>query len=142
MAILDIFKGKQEKERFEKKRSTKTDSESKVEQKEASKKAPLSDKKTDKKTEEKKSEILISPRVTEKSTMVGEQNVYTFEIHRKANKIEVKREIKKLFKVDPVKVNVVNIPDKKVFMRGKYGSKKGYRKAMVYLKKGDKINEA
>lgn len=83
--------------------------------------------------------LIIRPRVTEKSTVQGESNVYTFNVDARANKTEVKRAIKALFKVTPLKVNIIAIPKKNVFIRGKKGVRGGGKKALVYLKKGDKI---
>ena len=44
-----------------------------------------------------------------------------------------------MYKVSPMKVRIVNLPAKKVFVRGKWGEKTSVKKAYVYLKKGDKI---
>lgn len=83
--------------------------------------------------------LIKNPRVTEKASFVSEQNVYTFNVERNANKTEISKAIKALYKVTPVKINIVNIPKKKVVVRGKPGSRGGGKKAMVFLKKGDKI---
>jgi large subunit ribosomal protein L23 len=80
-----------------------------------------------------------NPRVTEKASMAAEQNVYTFDISQPANKTEIKKAIFTLYKVHPVKVNVLNIPRKHIMSKGKAGVRGGGRKALVYLKKGDKI---
>lgn len=80
-----------------------------------------------------------NPRVTEKASFSAEQNVYTFEISESANKTEIKKAIFALYKVKPVKVNVLSVPKKNVMSKGKAGVKGGGRKALVYLKKGDKI---
>ncbi|HEY4496092.1 MAG TPA: 50S ribosomal protein L23 [Candidatus Paceibacterota bacterium] len=83
---------------------------------------------------------IIRPRITEKATMAAEQNsVYVFEIEKDANKKEIANAIKNLYKVSPVKINVVKIPRKQVFIRGKKGFKAGGKKAYIYLKKGEKI---
>ncbi len=79
------------------------------------------------------------PRVTEKSSVAAEQNVYYFNVVPSANKTEIKKAIFALYKVKPTKVNVLPIKSKKVFTRGKLGMKVGGKKAVVYLKKGDKI---
>jgi large subunit ribosomal protein L23 len=82
-----------------------------------------------------------SPKVTEKAGIKAEsQNVYTFEIHKEATKHNVMDAIKKIYKVTPIKVNIINLPAKKVFQRGKAGRKKSIKKALVFLKKGDKIS--
>jgi large subunit ribosomal protein L23 len=81
-----------------------------------------------------------NPKVTEKAGIKAEsQNVYTFEIHKDATKHDVVDAIKKIYKVTPIKINVINLPAKKVFTRGKVGRKKAVKKALVFLKKGDKI---
>ena len=84
-------------------------------------------------------QIIKNGRITEKASFAAEQNVYTFNISDKANKTEIKKAIFALYKVKPEKVNVLNIPKKKVMTRGKIGQKGGGRKVLVYLKKGDKI---
>ena len=83
--------------------------------------------------------IIKNPRITEKASFGAEQNVYTFDITSSANKTEIKKAIFTLFKVKPLKVNVLNIPRKKIMSKGKAGVRGGGRKAFVYLKKGDKI---
>lgn len=84
--------------------------------------------------------IIKSPKVTEKAGIKAEsQNVYTFEVHKDATKPFIADAIKKIYKVTPVKVNIINLPAKKVFTRGKAGRKKAVKKALVFLKKGDKI---
>lgn len=82
---------------------------------------------------------IVRPRITEKATQVAENNVYTFNIAPTATKTQVKEAVQKLYKVTPLKVNVVKIRARKVFVRGKRGVTAGGRKAYVYLKKGDKI---
>jgi len=84
--------------------------------------------------------ILIGPRITEKAAIASEGGAYVFNVAIDATKNEIKKEIKRIYKVDPVKVNTVNTKGKKTFIRGKHGSKKDTRKAYVYLKDGDKIN--
>lgn len=86
--------------------------------------------------------VLRTPRITEKATIVAEKNVYTFNVDPKATKSEIVKAIQALYDVTPVKVAVVNRPARKVFVRGKLGTKSGSKKAMVYLKKGDKIDFA
>ena len=83
--------------------------------------------------------ILKGPRVTEKASMAAEADVYTFEVAPGANKTEIEKAIFEIYKVKPVKVNILRIPKKTVMSRGIKGSKGGGKKALVYLKKGDKI---
>jgi len=84
-------------------------------------------------------QIIKNPRVTEKASFNAEQNVYTFDIAVNANKTEIKKAIFSLYKVKPTKVNVLSVPRKSVMSKGKIGVRGGGRKALVYLKKGDKI---
>jgi large subunit ribosomal protein L23 len=87
--------------------------------------------------------IIKKPRITEKSGLQAELlGVYTFEVTEKANKKNITKAIKELYKVTPVKVNIINLPAKAIFSRGKNGRKAGIKKAVVYLKKGDKIEFA
>ena len=71
--------------------------------------------------------------------MAQEQNVYTFDISSGANKTEIKKAIFSLYKVKPLRVNVLPVPKKNIMSKGRAGVKGGGRKALVYLKKNDKI---
>ncbi len=99
------------------------------------------EKKTKEKKEAKKelSKPIISPRVTEKASMLAEGNIYTFNVEKGATKNEVAKAIFASFKVKPVRVNILAIEKKTVRFRGRPGVRGGGRKALVYLKKGDKI---
>jgi len=83
--------------------------------------------------------VLLKPRITEKASEKAGENVYVFDVLPRANKILIKKAIKDIYKVDAVKVNILKVPSKSVFSRGKKGIKAGGKKAFVYLKEGDKI---
>lgn len=88
------------------------------------------------------SEVLIAPRITEKSAKQSEENVYAFEINARANKHQVAQAIATFYKITPVKVAIVNVPTKyaKNWKTGRTQVKKpGMKKAMVYVKKGETI---
>lgn len=138
MALFDFFKKNKEKERFLKKRSKREvpAKKSGVLQNET-KKEKNKDKQNLKFSEE--TIILKSPYITEKSVSQNEEGVYTFKIVDNANKITVKRAVEKMYNTKVDKVNIGRIPAKKIFVRGKQGKKTGYKKAVVYLKKGEKI---
>lgn len=85
-------------------------------------------------------EVIKNPRITEKATMVVEKNIYTFDVVPNATKSEIKKSVQKLFKVTPTKIAIITIRQKHIVVRGKRGLKAGGKKALVYLKKGDKIN--
>lgn len=88
------------------------------------------------------SSLIISPRLTEKASVLSSLNVYTFNVTQNATKTTLAKEIVKKYKVKPVKITVSNNPRVRVFTRGKIGYKTGFKKASVFLKKGDKINLA
>ncbi len=83
--------------------------------------------------------LILGVRVTEKAALASEKGAYTFNVAPHATKNEIKKAIKMLYGVTPMKVSVIQITKKVVFIRGKMGTKAGGKKAVVYLKKGDKI---
>jgi large subunit ribosomal protein L23 len=86
--------------------------------------------------------VIKRPRITEKATMGAEKGAYIFEVVQDATKPSIAKAIEQLYKVVPIKVNIVRTPAKKVFVRGKVGTKQAVKKAIVFLKKGDKIDLA
>ena len=80
------------------------------------------------------------PIVTEKATILSEQNKTVFNVHAGANKNSIKKSIEKLFKVTVVKVNILNQKRKKKIKQGKLSIKPGYKKAIITLKKGQSID--
>ena len=83
---------------------------------------------------------IISPFVTEKSTNLSEQNKITFKVNAKANKNNLKKNIEKIFKVNVTKVNIINKKTRVKVTRGKKVRVKGYKKAIITLKKGQNID--
>ena len=81
-----------------------------------------------------------SPIITEKATILSEQNKTVFKVHEKANKKVIKKNIEKLFKVNVVKVNIINQKTKIKMRQGKKSYKSGYKKAIITLKKGQSID--
>ena len=81
-----------------------------------------------------------NPIITEKATVLSEQNKTVFKVHKKANKKTIKKNIEKLFKVSVVKVNIINRKSKFKIKQGKKSYKSGYKKAIVTLKKGQSID--
>jgi large subunit ribosomal protein L23 len=89
--------------------------------------------------------VLVRPRVTEKASDLSEKGVYVFEINKLANKMHVRQAVERMFKVTPEKIAIVT--GKTKLMRNRNNNrveikKSGVKKAMVYLKKGDKIEIA
>ena len=81
-----------------------------------------------------------NPIITEKATILSEQNKTVFKVHKNANKKTIKKNIEKLFKVKVIKVNIVNLKSKIKLKQGKLSKKSGYKKAIVTLKKGQSID--
>ena len=77
-----------------------------------------------------------SPILTEKATVLSEQNKTIFRVHEKANKRTIKNNIEKIFKVNVIKVNIINQKKKQKMRQGRRTFKKGYKKAIITLKKG------
>lgn len=88
------------------------------------------------------SSIIVKPHMTEKAVNASDKNVYTFEIKAHATKYDVRDAVIKLFKVTPVKVNLVTRQPRTSMnrTRGRKQKVSGLRKAYVYLKKGDTID--
>ena len=80
------------------------------------------------------------PIITEKATILSEQNKTVFRVHDRANKKNIKKNIEKLFKVNVVKINIINQKTKIKMKQGKKSYKPGYKKAIVTLKKGQSID--
>ena len=91
-------------------------------------------------------QIIIEPILSEKSNIARENECkkYTFKVDPRANKLEIMKAVKEIFKVNPTDCNVMNVAGKPKFSRGKGGYLKGYtsswKKAIVTLKKGEIIN--
>jgi large subunit ribosomal protein L23 len=86
-------------------------------------------------------DVLIKPYNTEKTEKLVDKGVYTFEVNKLANKGDIKRAIETIFKVSVVKVAVMNCIGKKVTQFGRsLGTRNAWKKAVVRLKKGDKID--
>lgn len=84
--------------------------------------------------------VLKAPHLTEKSVIQKEaSNQVTFLVERDANKIEIKRAVEALFKVSVLRVNTVNTLGKHKRMGRFMGRRPNWKKAMVTLKEGDRI---
>jgi large subunit ribosomal protein L23 len=84
-------------------------------------------------------DIIIRPVITEKATELAKQNKYVFRVHKKANKDMIEKAISSIFGVTPVKVNVMIVRGKRKRVRYNYGYTASWKKAIVTLKEGDKI---
>jgi len=83
--------------------------------------------------------ILKTPQVTEKATDLVKKNQYVFKVYSRANKNEVKKAIESVYGVDVISVRVINVPAKRRRLGRQRGWRKGYKKAIVKIKAGQKI---
>jgi len=85
--------------------------------------------------------IIRRPIITEKSTALkDEHNQVVFEVHRKANKPEIKKAVEKLFKVTVLNVHTQNRLGKRKRLGRTLGRRKHWKKAIVTLKEGQRVN--
>jgi len=150
MGFFDRFKkSKEEKKQVMQKKETKVEKkkEATTLKPKAEGSAPvLFKEKKETKTARKKSDdtknayrVLISPVVTEKATTLVAENKYEFEVASNTNKIEVKKAIKNVYGFEPLEVNIINVRGKRASYGRVEGKRKNWKKAIVTLKKGDKI---
>lgn len=86
--------------------------------------------------------ILLRPLITEKATQLSSYRQYAFVVHPKANKIEIRKAIRALYGVEPQAVNVMRVPGKDVRFGRVRGRTNSWKKAIVTLKPGEKIDVA
>lgn len=127
MAILDIFKKKKKK----------------VEKKEKPIEKPVEVKPQPKPKPKKISEVayrvLKEPQVTEKATDLTQKNQYVFKVYPRANKPEIKKAVEDLYGVNVSDVKIIKVPRKQRRLGRIEGWRKGYKKAIVKIAKGQKI---
>lgn len=87
----------------------------------------------------KQEEIIVKPIVTERS--MGQQAIgkYTFKVHPKANKIQIRKAVENLFKVRVQKVNTMKVRGKMRRFGQTIGKTSDWKKVIVTLKPGEKI---
>ena len=86
-------------------------------------------------------EIIQTASLTEKSTLMSEkQNKYVFRVNPRANKIQIKQAVERLFQKQVVDVNTCNYSGKEKRVRGPLGRRPNWKKAIVTLKEGEKID--
>ena len=87
-------------------------------------------------------DTIVSPTITEKATSLSEFNKMVFKVRKDASKNLIKKSIEKIFKVNVIKINTINLRAKTKLVRNKKSRKPGYKKAIVTLKKGQSIDLA
>lgn len=131
MAISDIFKkNRPKKEKVEKKKKeAKVGAETAIETPKIKKEVKPGE----------AYRILKTPHVTEKAADLVKKNQYVFNIYPKVNKVEIKKAIEDLYGVKVQTVKIINIPPKKRRLGKTKGWRAGYKKAIVRIKEGQKI---
>lgn len=84
-------------------------------------------------------EVVIRPIISERTYTRMENNVYTFEVAKSANKIEIAQAVEAIFGVKVVKVNTSNVKAKPKRVRYQLGKTRTWKKAMVTVAEGDSI---
>lgn len=135
MALLDFLKKKKETEKARPKE------EKEIEKKPAKKAEKVSVMKPKKEAHGKgfSYNIIKEPHISEKGTILGEQNQYIFKVNKNANKTEVKKSVEGIYGVKVLSVNMIKIPQKKRRLGRIEGFRKGYTKAVVKIAEGQKI---
>lgn len=91
-------------------------------------------------TDIKHYDVILGPLVTEKTTMLSENNVVTFKVPMTATKAEIKAAVEALFSVKVDKVNTLRQNGKTKRFKGHKGRRSDVKKAMVKLAEGDSID--
>lgn len=86
------------------------------------------------------SDVLIKPWITESSTNLVQLNKYVFLVSKGSNKKKIAQAVESLYQVTVEAVNIINMPKKKRVYGKTSGWKAGFKKALVTLKKNDKID--
>ena len=84
-------------------------------------------------------QVLIAPVVSEKSYSLIEANKYSFRVHPDAHRTQIRQAVEELFDVSVVRVNVLKVQPKPKRRGLTRGTKPGWKKAIVELREGDKI---
>ncbi len=86
-------------------------------------------------------DVIQKPLVTEKTTLQKEgQGTIAFQVHRDANKLEIKNAVEALFKVEVIEVNTVNVAGKVKRFGRNIGKRSNWKKAYVTLKEGSSVD--
>lgn len=84
-------------------------------------------------------EMLVRPIITEKSMIKASESKFIFEVASDINKHQIAKSVEDHFKVNVIKVNIIKVKPSTRIVRGKMTTSKAYKKAVVTLKKGQKI---
>lgn len=144
MGFFNKFKSKASEKKVDEKKVVKKDEKSpekKVDENKVEKKSDKTSEKTSavKGKTSQAYRVLVKPLITEKASSLGVFNKYAFAVDPRMNKIEVKKAIRTIYNVEPVSVNILNFSGKSVRYGRVKGKTKSWKKAIVTLRQGDKI---
>ena len=86
-----------------------------------------------------KFDVLIRPIITEKTTLLMQENKYTFQVPLNANKVEIRKAVESIFNVKVEKVATIRVLGKTKRMGRTMGKRSDYKKAIITLKAGETI---
>ncbi|MCX6721319.1 MAG: 50S ribosomal protein L23 [Candidatus Staskawiczbacteria bacterium] len=147
-ALFDFLKRKKDIEKAKKPEKSRKTS---VGKKPAAEKTKKAEKKTEevkitpqatarsKKTSAFSFEAVREPHISEKATYLSEKNQYIFKVSPNFNKNEIKNAVQGIYGVDVLSVNLIKVPEKKRRLGKTQGFRKGFKKAIVKIKEGQKI---
>ena len=141
MGLFDFFKKKKKPEKKIEKKKVEKKVEKKVKKgvEEKAEVRPLPKAKPKRKVSKMAYRVLSSVHVTEKATGLEAENKYVFNVSPKANKTEIKKAVQNLYGVNVKNVRIINIPRKQRRLGKQKGWRKGYKKAIVGISKGQRI---
>ncbi len=128
MSLRDIFKKKEPKKEVKK-----------PEEKIPGAAPEIKPKEVKEKTSGEVYKIIKAPHITEKATALSEKNQYVFKVYPNAHKKEIKEAIENLYDVDVISIKIINVPRKERRLGKISGFRKGYKKTIVKIKEGQKI---
>ncbi len=91
-------------------------------------------------SKEKAFNVILKPVVTEKSTILSENNQIVFFVNINSNKIDIKKSIELIYGVKVNSVNIIRVKGKTKVFKGKVGKRSDFKKAIISLSKGQSID--
>lgn len=146
MALFNIFKKNEEKQKIraekkevERNKDKQEQRKNEIKGKQEIKEKPRSHKTLKGKRIDLAAKSLEQPHITEKATALAEENQYVFKVKTESNKSEIKKAVEGLYGVDVINVRIINVSPRKKRLGRIEGIKKGYKKAYIKIKEGQKI---
>jgi large subunit ribosomal protein L23 len=146
--IKNVFGNKDDKKTSKKEAKVKIEKQAEIKEKKVEKKvekvarevkAPSAPKKDLKRDDVEAYKLLQQPVITEKATELAELNKYVFGVPMSATKSEVLKTVQNVYGVKPLKINMIKVSGKKIRRGRQFGKTKNWKKAIVTLAVGDKI---